>query len=56
MNDFRVREKTTLQSVTFRSDLIELNRKHSLSYTVVSVSIDRTKMPTLNKQVSRAWK
>ena len=45
----RVREKITLQSIAlrFRSDLvdlIELNRKRSLSYTEDSVSEDRTKM------------
>ncbi len=49
MHYLRVREKTTLQSIAlrFRSDLvdlIELNRKRSLSYTEDSVSEDRTKM------------
>ena len=48
MRFLRVREKITLQSIAlrFRSDLvdlIELNRKHSLSYTEDTVSEDRTK-------------
>ena len=45
----RVREKITLQfmALSFRSDLvelIELNRKHSLSYVEDSANEDRTKM------------
>ena len=46
---FRVREKITLQfmALRFRSELvelIELNRKHSLSYVEDSANEDRTKM------------
>ncbi len=47
--DARVREKITLQfmALRFRSglvELIELNRKHSLSYVEDSANEDRTKM------------
>jgi phosphatidylethanolamine-binding protein (PEBP) family uncharacterized protein len=42
----RVREKTTLQSIAlrFRSNLVDLDRKRSLSYTEDSAREDRTKM------------
>ena len=49
ISSVRVREKITLQfmALRFRSDLvelIELNRKHSLSYVEDSANEDRTKM------------
>ncbi len=48
-DNLRVREKITLQFIALRFrldlvDLIELDRKRSLSYTEDSVSEDRTKM------------